>query len=88
MLYLSKYFAICELILNWMFWSFNIILIMIVFFSKSYNSNLRGTEETLLQNNFLDKEIETPVTLRNLRASNLNLILLCIHSSSFLFYLY
>ena len=88
MLYLSKYFAICELIFNWMFWSFNIILIMIVFFSKSYNSNLRGTEETLLQNNpldFLDKEIETPVTLRNLRASNLNLILLCIHSSSFLF---
>ena len=51
MLYLSKYFAICELIFNWMFWSFNIILIMIVFFSKSYNSNLRGTEETLLQNN-------------------------------------
>ncbi len=49
MLYLSKYFAICELIFNWMFWSFNIILIMIVFFSKSYNSNLRGTEETLLQ---------------------------------------
>ena len=88
MLYLIKYFAIYELILNWMFWSFNIILIMIVFFSKSYNSNLRGTEETLLQNNpldFLDKEIETPVTLRNLRASNLNLILLCIHSSSFLF---
>ena len=51
MLYLSKYFAICELIFKWMFWSFNIILIMIVFFSKSYNSNLRGTEETLLQNN-------------------------------------
>ena len=61
---------------------------MIVFFSKSYNSNLRGTEETLLQNNpldFLDKEIETPVTLRNLRASNLNLILLCDKSGSFLF---
>ena len=88
MIYLNKSFALFVLIINWISWTLNIAFIMIVFFSEEYHSNLRQTEETLIKSNplyFLDKEIETPVTLRNLRASNLNLILLCIHSSSFLF---
>ena len=88
MIYLNKSFAMFALIINWISWTLNITFIMIVFFSKEYHSNLRQTEETLIKSNplyFLDKEIETPETLRNLSSNNFRLILLCTYSVSFLF---
>ena len=87
MAHMNECLGVCLSYMNMIICLGNIVLIIIFELTlKSITSKLRGTKERILENYLNEKEIETPLELRNLSSSHgLELSLIYIESASVFF---
>ncbi len=88
MAHMNESLGVCLSYMNMMIICLGNIVLIIIFelTLKSVTSKLRGTKERILENYLNEKEIETPLELRNLSSSHgLELSLIYIGSASVFF---